>query len=191
VFGALTQNIDFECNAEVCFSRGPANAQLKALQTTINFFAARGGFAPLNVDGFIGDKTVAAANAVAAAASIPSPGATRQVLTANALAFMAQLQSLLSAASPQALTTTATEPSPEIAATIQQVVTACRTSKQDPTCAKAALMCQQVHGTPTAKLADVAQICGAVRGRTWIWWVVGGVAAATGVGLVLYHRKRP
>jgi hypothetical protein len=52
-------------------------------------------------------------------------------------------------------------------------------------------MCQQVHGTPAAKLADVVQICGAVRGRTWIWWVVGGVAAATGVGLVLYHRKRP
>jgi lysozyme family protein len=191
VFGALTQNVNFKCNDAICFGVGVVHEQFKTLQATINAFATLGGFAPLDVDGFIGDKTVAAANAAAAAAGIPSPGTTRPALAANALAFMAQLQGLLSATSPQALTTTTAEPPPEITATVQQVVAACRTSKQDPTCAKAALMCQQVKDTPTAKLADVAQICGAVRGRTWIWWVVGGVAAATGVGLVLYHRKRP
>jgi len=191
VFGALTQNVNFKCNEAICFGVGPVHEQFKTLQTVLNAFAARSGFAPLDVDGFIGDRTVAAANAAATTAGIPSPGTTRPALASNVLAFTAQLQSILNATSPQALTTVTTEPSPEIAATVQQIVAACRTSKQDPACAKAALMCQRVNGTPAAKLADVAQICGAVRGRTWIWWVVGGVAAATGVGLVLYHRKRP
>jgi lysozyme family protein len=191
VFGALTQNVNFKCNEAICFGIGAVHEQFKALQTAINAFAAPGGFALLVVDGFIGDKTVAAANAAAQAVGAPSPGLTRQAVATNALAFMAQLQSRLSAVSPQAITATTSEPPPEITATIQQVVAACRISKQDPTCAKAALMCQQVRGTPAAALADVAEICSAVRGRAWLWWLVGGVAAATGVGLVLYHRKRP
>jgi lysozyme family protein len=192
VFGALTQNVNFKCNEAICFGIGLVHEQFKALQTTINFFAVPGRFAPLVVDGFIGNKTITAANAAAQAAGVPAPGTTRQALATSALTFTAQLQSALNTALPQALTVSTAElPAPEINATVQQIVAACRTNKNDPTCTKAAIMCKQVAGTPAAKLVDVAEICGAVRRRSWIWWVVGSVAAVTGVGVVLYHRKRP
>lgn len=184
----LTLGVDFKCNAAICFGIGPVHEQLKTLQRTLNAFASVGRFTPLDVDGFIGDQTVAAVNRVANALGLTIPGTTRETVTANAPTLIAslttQLQRMPGATTPQVI-----EPAPEIEGVIQQIVAACRVSKKDPTCAKAATLCSQVRGTPSAALAT--EICSAVRGRAWLWWVVGGVAAATGIGLVVYHRKRP
>ena len=97
MLGALTQGVNFKCNADICFGIGPVHEQFKALQSTLNRLAQMTpGFAPLLVDGFIGDKTVAAANialaAVGSAAGVSPPGTTREAVAANALTLLGQLQ---------------------------------------------------------------------------------------------------
>lgn len=67
----LTQGTDFKCvdaagNAlPICFGIGAGNhALLQLLQQGLNQLAGRGGFAPLVIDGFVGDDTVAAVQAL-------------------------------------------------------------------------------------------------------------------------------
>ena len=208
MLGALTQDVDFKCNATICFGVGVVHDQFKALQTAINGFATLGrGFTPLVVDGFIGDKTVVAANAVAQVAAVPSPGTTREAVATNALAFTAQLQSMLQdlalvgAIAPTTPTAppvpiaptivTQAPPPPEIAAVIQQAVAACRASRSSPTCTRAKQMCKSVRGTPQAKLTEIDEICRATRVQPWVWWLAGaGAVAAIGLGLFARRRRQ-
>jgi lysozyme family protein len=207
MLGALTQGVDFKCNTTICFGVGAVHDQFKALQTAINGFATIGsGFTPLVVDGFIGDKTVAAANVAAKLAGAPSPGATREAVATNALALTAQLQSMLQdlaivgVTQPDAIATTspptvpakilATEPPPpEIDAVVQQAVAACRASRTSPTCTRAKQLCRTVRGTTQAQVDEIREICDATRVPIWVW-VLAGTGAVAAIGLGLYARRR-
>lgn len=209
MLGALTQGVDFKCNASICFGVGAVHDQFKALQTAINGFAAIGSsFTPLVVDGFIGDKTVVAANAAAKLAGAPSPGTTREAVATNALALTAQLQSMLQdlaivgvtsqsdTASTSPPTTpakilTTEPPPPEIDAVTQQAVAACRASRTSPTCTRAKQLCRTVRGTAQANVEEIREICDSTRVPIWVWLLAGtGAVAAIGIGLYARRRRR-
>lgn len=214
----LTQNTDFKCNNDICFGVGPVHDQLKLFQQTINRLAPLGnGFKPLDVDGFIGDLTVAAANAAATLAGLPSPGLTHEAVAANAMDFMQQLASFIDTLvtvgviapindaerakaatpdtelKPQPATAIVekTTPSPEIDGVVQQAVAACRASRSSPTCTRAKAMCKSVRGTPNGQLAEIKEICDAVSTPVWVFLLAGGlgIGAIVGIG-VLHHRRR-
>lgn len=66
MLGEFTQNVDFKCNADICFGVGAANhLALQQLQQAINMFAISGGFSSITQDGFIGVDTVTAAQGAA------------------------------------------------------------------------------------------------------------------------------
>lgn len=217
---ALTQNTDFKCNKDICFGVGPVHDQLKAFQTTLNRFAPIGkGFKPLDVDGFVGDLTVAAANAAAEIATLPSPGLTHEAVAANALDFMQQLASILDMlvtagviapiddaerakvaatetdltkpppAAASAIVSTST-PSPEIDGVIQQTVAACRANRSSPACARAKTMCKSIRGTPQASLAEVKEICDAASTPLWVFLLAGGLGVGAIVGIGVLHARR-
>jgi len=92
--GAFTQGINYECGKTICYAKGKDNdAILKALQDALNRFAESIGFTPLYVDGFIGDLSVQAANAVLGA------NYTKETLTAAAPAVTSQLLTLAASSS--------------------------------------------------------------------------------------------
>jgi len=221
MFGAaLTQNVDFKCNSAICFGVGGVHDQFKTLQSTINRFSTLGdGFKPLDVDGFIGDLTVAAANTAAKLAALPSPGLTHEAIATNALTFTASLQDFLDtlvilgviapttdaeraklAAVQQSDTPTpppanteavitSATPSIEIDGTVQKTITACQASRSSPICARAKAMCKGVRGTPQADLAEVKQICNAVQVPLGIWLLAGAIGVGTITGIVLIRRR--
>lgn len=78
----LTQGTDYNCNASICYGIGPARHQLfQRMQTLLNIFSTPVGFAPLVVDGFIGDSTVNAVRLTARAITATGlPGGDLPVL---------------------------------------------------------------------------------------------------------------
>lgn len=218
---ALTQNTDFKCNNDICFGIGPVHDQYKLFQQTLNRLASLGGgFAPLVVDGFIGDLTVKAANEVAKLASLSSPGLTHEAVAANAADFMTQLADFIDtlvtvgviapisdaeaakAATPDADLTIKHEAlhatgvidksttSPEIDGVVQQVVAACRTSRSSATCTRAKAMCKTVKGTTDGQLAEIKEICGATSTPLWVFLLAGGLGVGAIVGIGVLHHRR-
>jgi len=86
--------------------------------------------------------------------------------------------------------TSTTETPPEIVAVVQQAVVACRSSRHDPTCVKAQALCARIKNTSAADLEGLNEICDAAATPKWVWWLLGGVAVAGGVGGVMLYRRR-
>jgi len=204
---ALTINVDFKCVDKagdplpICFGIGAVHDQFKLLQILINRLATIGtGFTPIIVDGFIGDETLAAAQKAATTAVVPSPGATREEVAANAPALITQLQNAVQALETvgvlqPSLTTPAEAakqepPPPEIKSVVQQAVAACRESRSSPTCARAKAMCKSVRGTDQAKATEISEICDATRVPLFVWILAGGLAAAAIGAIVAVRRYR-
>jgi len=78
----LTQGTDYNCNASICYGIGSARHQLfQRIQALLNFFSTPVGFAPLVVDGFLGESTVNAARLTARAITATGlPGGEQPVL---------------------------------------------------------------------------------------------------------------
>jgi hypothetical protein len=217
---ALTQNVDFNCNKDICFGIGPVHDKYKLFQQTLNRFAPLGkGFKPLDVDGFIGDLTVAAANAAAEVATLPSPGLTHEAVAASVDDFTSQLSSIIDMlvtagviapindaerakiaatdtdltkpppAAATAIVGTST-PSPEIDGVIQQTVAACRASRSSPACTRAKTMCKSIRGTPQASLAEVKEICDSTSTPLWVFLLAGGLGVGAIIGIGVLHARR-
>lgn len=208
-FGAtrtFVKGTDFNCNASICYGIGADNHQLfKDLQTTLNRYVVFGNFfAPLLVDGFLGDKTVAAVRVAAATADITF-GATRETVAANAPALIERLTAFLAPIAP-----TPTQPiQPPTVATAQpqqqpQPVQPARPATQpvqpgqpapqpgaQPTQpgAQATLTPGRVPVSPAAaSLLPLAPTASKVP--TWVW-ITAGVTGVVVVGLVGFALRKP
>lgn len=205
--GAFVEGTDFNCNATICYGIGAVQNRFMALQATINRFASSSGFAPLTVDGFIGQLTVAAAAAAATTVGLPVPGTTIQELATNADVFTTQLSAagagVFSPAStdstntvdvPPVVDVSPTTPPPEILASIQQASNACGVNALDPFCSQVHVLCTRVRGTPSADLPQVKQLCATARADRLRKWIMIGVSAAIvagGAGVAIgYYRRR-
>jgi lysozyme family protein len=195
VYGAgfgrtFVQGTDFQCNAAICFAIGPdRHQQFQQLQTLLNLFTTPVGFAPLDVDGFIGAQTVNAAIATAKAvraAGLPGFDAPAMVQISSGVT-KEQLASLvddfnlaLAAAGPVMATQRAQQglpPSPVIAPS-----TPIPTTPATQAIVEAALVAATVAATAALPKSK----------KAWIWWVAGGavtVLAVGRIGYVVYRRK--
>ena len=77
---------DFKVNDEVgipyCYGIGPVHEVFVDLQRQLNRFAQRAGFQPVKADGFLGKKTVEAANKAAKHIQTPqSPESLKAIAT--------------------------------------------------------------------------------------------------------------
>jgi lysozyme family protein len=165
----FVEAVNYACGKTICYAKGKANdAILKGLQNAINRFAAQLGFTPIQVDGFIGAKTVSAAQQVvtntlmATQPALLAFAASKEGLTAAA-PYMTQ--QFLSAAQAQNLGPVAPPPAPAKAPKTS-------VEKQEEAVAK------QSAG-------------GEAKGYGWLWWVLGGLALA-GVGTIGYmtYKRR-
>jgi hypothetical protein len=202
--GAFIKGTDFNCNAAICYGIGAVHNRFMALQTTINRFAGSSGFAPLTVDGFIGQLTVDAAAAAATTVGLPVPGTTIQELATNADTFTTQLSAagagVFSPAStdtvdvPPVVDVSSATPPPEILASIQQASNACGVNALDPFCSQVHVLCTRVRGTPNADLPQVKQLCDTARADRLRKWIMIGLSTAIVVGsasfVVGYYRRR-
>jgi hypothetical protein len=178
--GTLTQGKDFNCNSAICFGIGAANHQLfKDLQTALNRFAPRGQFRSLDVDGFIGDLTVNAAQIAATFIGV-SVGSTKQAVAADAPALLAQLQAALApsaspivpAISPVGPSAFPSQPAP--GAVTQQSIQQSVVQQAQPDQGQNALAPLQ----PEAKVP------------IWVW-IAAGVAGVIVVGAIGYALRKP
>jgi hypothetical protein len=209
-FGAtrtLVKGTDFNCNTAICFGIGPANHQLfKDLQTTLNRYVPFGNlFAPLVVDGFLGNQTVKAVTVATATVGIASLG-TREAVAANAPALIEQLTAFLVPVTPTPVPRTVQPPT---VATVQpqqqpQPAQPARPATQpiqpgQPAPQPGAQPAQpgaQVTLTPgrvpvspaAAALIPLAPTASKVP--TWVW-ITAGVTGAIVVGLVGYVLRKP
>lgn len=203
--GAFVEGTDFNCNTAICYGIGAVHNRFMALQATINRFASSAGFAPLTVDGFIGQLTVDAAAAAATTVGLPVPGTTIQEVAMNADTFTTQLSAAGAGVfSPTPVTNdvdvpptvdvSPTTPPPEILASIQQASNACGVNAQDPFCSQVHALCTQVRGTSSADLPQVKQLCATARGDRLRKWIMIGVSTAIVVGsaglAVGFYRRR-
>lgn len=193
---ALVENIDFRCNAAVCYGVGPRHDQFRALQATINRSADAVGFTRLRLDGLLGPLTVANANLVAQANNLQSPGATSQELAVNALDFTTQLSALAAAALvPSSVATVdipSSVPPPEISASAQQLAETCRTNPKAPSCQRARILCRRLQGDPVS-LAAARPLCEAIETRPQRLRLLLGASillASVGVGAAITWRTR-
>jgi hypothetical protein len=184
----LTKGVDFNCNTSICYGIGAANHQLlKDLQTTINRYAPLGNlFAPLLVDGFIGDKSVQAANVAAATANITSPGSTREAVAANAASLIAQLTAFLV---PVPGTQPGTRPAPTVAMTMPTQPGP--PSQPTQPGAQPVLTPSRVSMLPAAAAAALTPLATTVS-KVPLWvWITAGVTGVVVVGLVGYALRKP
>jgi len=193
---ALVQGVDFKCNTAICYAIGPArHQQFQQLQMLLNLFAAPVGFASLVVDGFLGDKTVKAAQFTAKAiraSELPGSDAPSMAQISNGVS-KDQLASLvndfnlaLAAAGPVLAAQRAQAGLP------QSPVIA--PSTPVPTTATTQAIVEKAAAATTAAAASGAAAALAQLKKPWVWWIAGGVAAVLlvgGVGFVYYRRKAP
>lgn len=189
-FGAsalLVQGTDFNCVDKsgkplpICFGKGTENHQLlQTLQQQLNKFSAEARFTPLVVDGFIGDKTVAAVAAIARSGAAPLGAFTsKELVTANARTIIDFLAK--SEADRRASNQPVSPPGTPVSPT--QATAALPT--------KAAAEITAITTAPTAAAADAASAA-LPKKSNLAYYILGGIAAVLvvgGVGFVVYRRK--
>ncbi len=195
-FLTLTAGTDFTCTVNGCTST-LFGLDYKILQITINRFASAAGFAPLNIDGIIGDKTVAAAAAAATTAGVSVTNTTPAALAANALTLTAQLAAAAASdLTPSSIATVdlpTLTPPPELFASVQQIVSACNADDGNPICVNAVALCKRVAGTPAGNTAAMQAICSVATNthQTRNRILIGAtVLAALGTGIALVWRRQ-
>lgn len=177
----LTVDVDYKCSPSLCYGVGHTVDQFKALQVTINRFAAQLGFAPLTIDGLLGDATLTAATAIASSIGIVAPPTTVDALAANADTLTIQFSAGLS-----------TDGAADVASSVQLAIEACNGDINSPLCTQAKAMCKYAAGTDQAGLPGIADLCFVATGQRK--WAIGfgvGLLAATliGAAAIVYRRR--
>jgi len=177
---ALVQGTDFKCADKagkalpICFGIGAANhALLQQLQQKINRFSSSRQFTPLIVDGFIGPLTVAAM----AKMSEISGTDTKEQIAANAPAIVAELDNI------------ATTGGEQLAPTGTPVQPTTQTAKAAGVPAKVAEEVTVSTTAPTTADAEAA-VAALPEQKSFLPWVLGGLAAVVIVGAVGYAYYR-
>jgi hypothetical protein len=169
---ALTQGKDFNCNAAICYAIGKANDGLfKQLQQAINTLSKAGGFAPLVVDGFIGDKTVLALKALVKLGLEAAPS-TKEQVAAQAPNLLPALSGIASSQASRGQTL-----APPGAPVVYEGPRALPTPPM----------------VTSTQIPDTSHAAALPKPKSkTLWWILGGLAAVTavgGVGYVVYRRR--
>jgi len=185
----FVEGTDFSCQDKagkalpICFGIGAPNHQLlQQLQQLVNAFSTEKGFVPLSVDGFIGARTVAALatlGSVFAEVGLPFhlERATKENVTADAPSILTALTNVI--AQRKAAGHPVAQPGAAVPSTKASTAAA---------------------GLPKGAAADVVAITTASSAaaaalptkKSWLPWILGGLAAVAvvgGVGYVVYRRK--
>lgn len=187
-FGELVSARDnFKCNSSICYGIGVENhKRFQNLQSLLNLFATPVGFAPLVVDGFLGDASAKAAELTARAiVGSGLPGADSAVV-----------QKISGGISKNGLAEAAFGDFPLMLAAAGPVMQAQRAQSGLPASPYVAPTPITAATAPAAVTpgpeADKKMKSMAPSNKKWLWWTLAGVAtvaAVGGVGYVVYRRQ--
>jgi lysozyme family protein len=194
-FGALgatdfVEGTDFKCEDKagnplpICFGIGAQNhALLQQLQQVVNAFSTEKGFAPLDVDGFIGDLTVAAVARLGSVfAEVGAPFHPGNVTKADVAVGAPSIIEALKSAITRRLAA-----GQQVAAQGTPVAPTKQTASAAGVSRGAAADITAITTAPTAAAAAALP-----AKKSFLPLILGGLAAVLvvgGVGYVVYRRK--
>lgn len=218
--GREAEGGEFNCTATYCYGIGANHAVFEDLQRLLNAITGAG----IQVDGKIGLQTLVAARKAAQIAVQQAPDLPRPPVVELPAAGQLDVERFASyakffrdyflsvsrriavvpatpaapAAPESAAPTPGEEAPPDLAASMQELVSRCRKNPSDPICQKAVAACQRIAGTK-ADLPAVREACSAIlaasgatvaaekqASRSLVWWIVGGAAIAATIGVIGY-----
>jgi hypothetical protein len=193
----LTQGVDFNCNATICYGIGDKrHQQFQLLQQLLNMFAGPLGFAPLTIDGFLGTNSANVANVVTNAIVDNSlPGSSDPAVVQMSASFSNNELAHLADGLIPILSTAAS------AMQAQRISQGLPPTPSSPLPSPSAAAAAAVAALPPGSMSVVApastgaKITAAFR-KNSTWYMVAGAAAAVavagGIGYAVYrHKEHP